>query len=543
MNDAPPTAIKELRHWPQWVIWRIDARDGKTTKIPLCAHAPGQRASSTDPKTWAPYEATLKPIERGRADGAGFVFSETDEYTGIDLDHCVTDGIVHPAAMDIVQRLGSYTEFSPSGRGLHIIIRGAVHAKRNRTKKTPWGHDFEVYDRARFFTMTGRQLFGSPATIEARQEELDAICAEMFPVEENGSKNGHPLLVPVPTSLDDVALEEKIRSSKQGPRFAELFDRGAPEGQESEADLGLCNILAFWLGPDEARIDAWFRRSALLRDKWDDKRGETTYGGFTIARALEGRTEYYGQKKTAPAARPKDDNTKMSYEEEISSLFGIIDDPIVDGWRSSRKATARVVFTTRSGAELDLDSWKAATGSPAALAQEIGVQLGVEVTLKKEDIKRLNVLVGKFCKLKAAWTLRDRARELGLMFLQQAETLSIDLTNTAERWSAFKRMHDRDPVAYAKEQAIPLGAAYIVLLDVSGKRYVRIQWFVDYVKANAVAGTASTILDHIEEPGNWDRIQNAKSRMKATDPRTKEQVWQILYEVPRDWGDDESDPG
>jgi len=535
MNDAPPTAIKDLAQWPRWVCWKTVERDGKTTKIPVTPS--GRSASSTDPDTWSSHADCVKAVRAGRFDGIGYVFAEDDEYFGVDLDHCVKDGIVHPDAMRIVQRMASYTEISPGGDGLHIIGRGAVNGKRNRTKKTPWGHDFEVYDRARFFTITGRQLFGSPATIEARQAELEAVCAEMFPAP---AKNGHALLKPTaPVVLDDVALEEKIRGSKQGPRFAELFDRGAPEGQESEADLALCNILAFWIGPDEARIDAWFRRSALLRDKWDSPRGETTYGGFTIARALEGRTAYYGQKNGSTPARPKDDNTEMSYAEEISSLFGLIDDPIVHGWRSSRKATARVVFTTKGGNELDLDSWKAATGSPATLAQEIGTQLEVEVTLKKEDIKRLNVLVGKFCELRATWSLRDRAKELGQMFLQQAETLSVDLADTADRWGAFKRMHDRDPVAHAKEQAGSVASSYIVLLDATGKRYVRIQWFVDYVKANAVSGTAAAILDHIEEPGNWNRIQNKKSRMKATDPRTKEEIQQIFYEVPEGWGDED----
>jgi len=535
MNDAPPTAIKELRHWPQWVIWRIDARDGKTTKIPLMARSPGTRASSTDSKTWAPYEATLKPVEKGRADGIGFVFTPGDEYFGIDLDHCVKDGVVHPKAMEIVQRMNTYTEFSPSGDGLHIIGRGRLKGDRNRTKKTPWGHDFEVYDNARFFTMTGRQLFGSPATIEPRQDELDAIYAEMFPAPAPvKNSNGRAAMILVPGTLDDVALEEKIRSSKQGAKFAELFDRGAPEDQESEADLGLCNILAFWLGPDEARIDAWFRRSALIRDKWDAKRGDTTYGGYTIDRALEGRTEFYGQ-KIRPAARPKDDDTELSYADELAGFFGLIDDTFVSGWRSSRRATCRVVLSTRGGLVFDVDNWKSAPSSARALAQEIRLQIGTDPSIKKDDLGRLDVLVGQFCKVVQAMTVQDRAVELGRTFLQEAETLDVDLDNQAERYAALKQLKDRHPTAKAKADGTSTVAACIVLRDNVDRRYVRISWFVDFVKANAVSSQVGAIVEAMESPGMWSRLNDTKSRMKGTDPVTKDHVWQALYEVPANW--------
>jgi hypothetical protein len=303
----------------------------------------------------------------------------------------------------------------------------------------------------------------------------------------------------------------------------------------------LCNILAFWCGPDDARIDSLFRSSALMRDKWDSPRGETTYGGYTINRALEGRTEFYGQKKTAPTRSEQidHDSPAMSYAEEISAIFGITEDPIVHGWRSSRKATARVVFTTASGAELELDSWKAATGQGSTLAQEIGTQLGVEVQIKAEQVRRLNVLVGKFCETLAITTSRDRAFELGLTYLQEAETVSVDMTDQASRWAAFRLMHERNPMARARAENTSLAAAGLVLVDATGKRYVRIQWFTDFVKAHAVAGTAGTLLDHLEEPGNWNRIQNTQSRMKATNPETKEQIWQVLFEVPANWGGDD----
>jgi len=536
MNDAPPTAIQDLAQWPRWVCWKTVERDGKTTKIPVTPS--GRPASSTDPDTWSSHADCVKAVRAGRFDGIGYVFAEDDEYFGVDLDHCVKDGIVHPDAMQIVQRMASYTEFSPSGDGLHVIGRGAVNGKRNRTKKTPWGHDFEVYDRARFFTVTGRQLFGSPAIIEARQDELDAICAEMFEkVETANGKKVWPGARPIvfESVADDVALEEKIRGSKQGPRFAELFDRGAPEGQESEADLGLCNILAFWIGPDEARIDAWFRRSALMRGKWDSPRGETTYGGFTIARALEGRTEFYGQRNGVKPARPVDDDPELPYSERISRIFGIIDDPIIHGWRSKRGAQARVVFTTRSGNTLDIDNWKRATSSARTLSQEVRMQLEVDVTIEAKQLGQLDVLIGKFCNVVETMTMDQRARELGERFLQEAPVHALTWADQAQRLEAFEALKDRHPVAKARVDGTSIAAESLVLEDrASGIRYVRVQWFVDYVKANAVSGTAGAILEAIEQPGWWSR-PNAQSRFMARHPDTGKAVSAVLFEVPADW--------
>lgn len=544
MSQPPtaPVALHELRAWPHWVVYRVEERGGKATKVPYMAATPSRRASSTDPETWGTYEQAVETFGRKRCAGVGYVFSARDEYTGIDLDACVDEtGTIHPEAAKIVVALDSYTELSPTGTGLHIIVRGRINGDRKRTAKTGWGGDFESYDDGRFFTVTGRHVTSTPGTIEARQKELDAVRNELFPMAEaeaNGRSRSRSALQSTP-ALDDVALEEKIRASKQGGKYAELFDRGAPEGRESEADLSLANILAFWIGPDEARIDAWFRRSALMREKWDDKRGETTYGGYTIARALEGRTDFYGQKNASAArfTRPADDDVEMAPGQEMSGICGLIDDPFVSGWRSSRQAKCRVVLTTQSGAVLDLESWKTATSSPPALAQEIGVQLGVEVTFRKENISRLNVLMGRFCQLVEATTIRDRARELGEAFLQEAEQWPVDMADQASRYAAFVKLQQTSPATKARAEGLSIAAASIVLADVSGKRFVRVQWFVDYVKAGAVSGTATAIVEQMEAPGWWAR-PNEQGKYKATEPGGAgggKVVFHRLFEVPPGW--------
>ncbi len=69
------------------------------------------------------------------------------------------------------------------------------------------------------------------------------------------------------------------------------------------ASRALCSGLGFWVGPAPARLDRLFRSSRLRRDKWDSRRGESTYGAQTIAKALE-RSEFYEDRgRSSPTAR------------------------------------------------------------------------------------------------------------------------------------------------------------------------------------------------------------------------------------------------
>ena len=144
---------EELRRRPQWVNWRIEIRDGEETKVPVNPHT-GGRASTTEPSTWGTFdEAIAKDPER-----LGYVFSEDDPYTGIDLDKCrdPETGEIVDWATKIIEQFNAYTEISPSGTGLHIIVRGKLPGKGNRKGKV------EMYDRRRYFTMTGDVLEVSP---------------------------------------------------------------------------------------------------------------------------------------------------------------------------------------------------------------------------------------------------------------------------------------------------------------------------------------------------------------------------------------------
>src|SRR5215213_5756189 len=170
MNGA--TFPAELSELDQWVDWKLIQKrtDAKPTKIPYDAKT-GRAASSTNPNTWASLEEALKRLSQSGYDGVGYVFAEDDPYSGIDLDHALSDaGELELWAQPIVTAFASYTELSPSRTGLHIIIRGKVPDGQGHKVdlcKTPlWiegAHPeaaIEIYSSGRFFTMSGEVWHG-----------------------------------------------------------------------------------------------------------------------------------------------------------------------------------------------------------------------------------------------------------------------------------------------------------------------------------------------------------------------------------------------
>lgn len=142
---------EELRQRRQWLVWKLEQRDGKPTKIPYIAGGVG-KASSTDSLTWRTFDEAVQALRTSRYDGIGFVFSSGDPYAGVDLDKCrdPETGELEEWAREVVKNLGGYAEASPSGTGVHVIVRGkAPNKKRGRV---------EAYSSERYFTMTGQVL-------------------------------------------------------------------------------------------------------------------------------------------------------------------------------------------------------------------------------------------------------------------------------------------------------------------------------------------------------------------------------------------------
>src|SRR5215212_6167192 len=195
----------KMRDLRQWLCWRTEERDGKPTKVPYDPST-GEKAESTNPKTWTSYEKAVSLCKKHGYDGIGFVFTAEDELCGVDLDKCLDPetGEIESWAWTIIEELDSYTEISPSGTGLHILVRGELPAGRNRKGR------FEAYDRGRYFTVTGKHLAGTPQAIESRQEELRDVVRSVFGEE---STNGHakPVIAtePLNNGLSDIEVIQK----------------------------------------------------------------------------------------------------------------------------------------------------------------------------------------------------------------------------------------------------------------------------------------------------------------------------------------------
>ncbi|MES3516292.1 MAG: hypothetical protein PPP58_01375 [Natronomonas sp.] len=288
--NALPIALQQT---PQWLCWASRRRNGKQTKMPLDP-ADGEFASTADPSTWGTFDEALQRATRPEITGIGFVFTREDPYVGIDIDDCrdPETATLTDDAVDIVTKLHSFTEISPSGTGLHVIARGELPEGPRRHGAV------EMYDEKRFFTMTGRRLFGTPETVCDRPGPIKTVHRRYLVTEEttdgerpSGAEYEHA------ASLDDHGLLQKAQMAENGPKFHRLW-RGNTGGYEShsEADMALCCLLAFWTGGDTGRVDQLFRDSGLMRPKWDEVHytDGATYGERTVERACQRVSDGYG---------------------------------------------------------------------------------------------------------------------------------------------------------------------------------------------------------------------------------------------------------
>jgi putative DNA primase/helicase len=223
----------ELKALAQWVCWRWEKRNGKPTK-PLFNPNTGRHAKSSDSTTWVTFQEALRAYGNGENySGIGFVFSANDPYCGVDLDDYRNPDTckIDPWAEQIIARLNSYTEISPSGKGFKIFLRGTIPPGGNRKGQ------IEMYDKGRYFTLTGMRLASTPKTIEDRSQELRTLHTEIF---------NHPQPdTLIPGSSPDVQFpHEKLEALlANDEQFKATWERQRTDlPSQSEYDLSLATI-------------------------------------------------------------------------------------------------------------------------------------------------------------------------------------------------------------------------------------------------------------------------------------------------------------
>lgn len=290
--DTIPASLRETG---LFCCWNYEKRGGKITKVPYTPQT-GNRANSTNPATFAPLSEALEAV--GDYDGIGVgVFGDLG---AIDIDHCISDtGELSEMAVDIMETMQAYTEYSPSGKGLRLLFHatGFEYDKAryyiNRQKI-----GLEVYiagNTNKYVTVTGNTL--TPGVdLEERGEQLAAVLEKYMVRPRASTQKPTPPLTPA-----DQDLIRRAKRSKRGAEFSNLWaGDGVAYQSHSEADIALCNMLAFWTNRNPAQMDRLFRNSGLMRPKWDEIHGPDTYGNITIQNAIDTTMEGYGDKSAKP---------------------------------------------------------------------------------------------------------------------------------------------------------------------------------------------------------------------------------------------------
>lgn len=258
----------ELRLLPNWVLWRLEYPNGpdkKASKVPYSIK--GYKASTMNAEHWSTFDECFNILQIGGYDGLGFVFTNTD-YSGIDLDdarffHTGEPNPNYQADLNrqikIAHEFDSYSELSPSGTGLHIIVKGKVPDG----KRTNF---IELYPSGRFFTMTGQVHNNKP--IAECNELLNLLWAQMGGVLNNST----PIFAEgIETNTDNEILE--LAAKHNGSIFENLANgnfSGYPS--QSEADQAYLNIIAYYTN-SKAQVERIFRASKLMRSKVNVNKG------------------------------------------------------------------------------------------------------------------------------------------------------------------------------------------------------------------------------------------------------------------------------
>lgn len=289
-----PIELKQLKHW---VVWKaVENRERQQfDKVPFQVNGVF-KASSTDSQTWGTFDDVYEAYENGIGDGIGFVLTESDPYSCIDIDNIDDVGNLPQHAQEIVDL--SYAELSPSGTGIHVWVRGFKHdSSKYKNKNTNLG--FELYDKQRFITFTGESINNLSInegpkinsfieTVFKREEKNEVILPQ------GGNNRGTAAFSE--SEIIRIALQ-----SKTGERF-KLFLNGGWEpiynSDYSSADLAFLNDLAFWTNCDYRMMDNIFRRSTLMRDKWDRRQNSSTYGDIQIIKAISECKETFNPQNT-----------------------------------------------------------------------------------------------------------------------------------------------------------------------------------------------------------------------------------------------------
>lgn len=321
---------QELKENASFCLWKMEKRNGRATKVPYNPKT-GTMARTNEPQTFSDFATAMKAYAMGGWDGIGFRVSEG--IGAIDIDHCIReDGSLNDVAASILGFFStSYFERSPSGTGLRGFFELSPDFAYDKTQYyiNNRKHGLEVYLPGvtnRFVTVTGDAY--RAGKVERNDEGLKTTLDTFM---KRKSQVSSSTVEPCSYLTDEQVIQHAL-SSESGDKFKALYEGNWQDlyDSQSDADMALVSMLAFWCGNVEEQIDRIFRTSRLMRDKWDRKTGDSTYGAITIRNAVNFNAEIY--MPVRDAASPEDE-------------FDDLDDPTADPHPDFNPDTSFVTLT------------------------------------------------------------------------------------------------------------------------------------------------------------------------------------------------------
>ncbi len=294
----------DLKKSGLFCLWKKEEIDGRITKMPYRLN--GWRLRSTEHSDFSDFNSAVSYLSNGY-NGLGLgIF---DGFCAVDIDNCCIDGKISDMAKDIIAQIDSYTEYSPSGKGIRIIFRAQnLDYDKARYYINNRKIGLEIYVSGytnKYVTLTGNRISGNNA--EERSEKLMAVLEKYMvkpvpekkptaTITETKGENSVGAERLQSCLLSDEEVIIKAAKARNGAKFCFLWNGGIPEKKShSEADQSLCSILAFWCRGNIAQMDRLFRQSGLYRQKWE----RSDYRRYCLDGAVSFVQDYYNPKEYA----------------------------------------------------------------------------------------------------------------------------------------------------------------------------------------------------------------------------------------------------
>ena len=321
---ALPAAMQAL---PQWLLWRlVEIEPGKKPrKVPFYVSGRKRSGSQGDERDRAElktFDVALAELAHGRYEGLGFAFLPGDGLIGIDIDGAISDdGVVSERCQSIIDACISYTEYSPSGKGVHIIVAGSSETFKDNSI------GLEVFCGRQFFTCTGRRWPGAPADVAPIAEAtLRRLKATVQTARKGKAAVPVQTFAPTPATELIAKLEDALR----------FISPDLPHDDWVVVGMALKQALG---DTGQALWEYWSSKGAkaagsdLIRSKWASFRGAGGRGTVTEASIFKMAMQA-GWKPPRPPKAPQtrpDGDSRPEPEDEPALKPPEWPDPILPG--------------------------------------------------------------------------------------------------------------------------------------------------------------------------------------------------------------------